>query len=59
MFIGLVLGISAEKVIDLNLQIKNSSISHFFFNKDKMNLHGFNAVLHLEHPQRIEHITYG
>lgn len=59
MFIGLVLGISAEKVIDLNLQIKNSSISHFFFNKDKMNLHGFNAVPHLEHPQRIEHITYG
>jgi len=59
MFIGLVLGISAERIIDLNLQMKNTGISHFFFNKQKMNLSGFNSVPHLDHPQRIQYITYG
>ena len=59
MFIGLVLALTAEKIIDLNLQTKNRGISHFFFNKQTMNLSGFNATPHLDHPQRLQHITYG
>lgn len=58
-FTGLVLGINAEKMIDLNLQIRNSGISHFFYNNDKMSLHEFNAIPHLQEPQRAEYITYG
>jgi len=58
-FIGLVLGASKEKVIELNLQIRNSGISHFFYNKDKINLHEFNTIPHLQYPQRTKHITYG
>ncbi|NKB39071.1 MAG: phosphoglycerate mutase [Gammaproteobacteria bacterium] len=58
-FIGLVLDASAEKVIDLNLQTRNSGISHFFYNKEKMHLHEFNAIPHLQGTQRAELITYG
>jgi len=59
MFIGLVLDLSAEKIIELNLQTKNTGISHFFFNKQVMTMSGFNAIPHLEHPDRVNHITYG
>lgn len=59
LFLGTVLGLSAEKVFDLNLQMRNTSISHFYFNRDKMNLSSFNAVPHLDHPERNQLITYG
>ncbi len=58
-FIGHVLSLSPEKVFDLNLQIKNTSISRFFFNRDKLNLSGFNAIPHLETVGRSQYITYG
>ncbi len=58
-FIGHVLTLSPEKVFDLNLQIKNTSISRFFFNRDKLNLYGFNAIPHLETDSRSQYITYG
>lgn len=59
LFLGSVLELSAEKVFDLNLQMRNTSISHFYFNRDKMNLSSFNAVPHLDHPERNQLITYG
>ncbi len=58
-FIGHVLALSAEKVFDLNLQTRNTGVSHFFFNREKLNLSGFNAVPHLETNGRSQHITYG
>lgn len=58
-FTGLVLGALPEKMIDLNLQTRNSAVNHFFFNKDKIDLHEFNAIPHLQYPQRTAHITYG
>ena len=57
--IGLVLGIPDENVFDLNLQYKNTAISHFFFNSKKMNLTGFNAIPHLDSNERAEYVTYG
>ena len=57
--IGLVLGIPDENVFDLNLQYKNTAISHFFFNSKKMNLTGFNAIPHLDSNEREEYVTYG
>ena len=58
-FVGLVLGILDENIFDLNLQYKNTAISHFFFNAKKMNLTGFNGVPHLDTNQMEEFVTYG
>ena len=59
MLIGLVLGIPDENVFDLNLQYKNTAISHFFFNSKKMNLTGFNAIPHLDSKEMEQYVTYG
>ena len=59
MLIGLVLGIPDETVFDLNLQYKNTAISHFFFNSKKMNLTGFNAIPHLDSKEMERYVTYG
>lgn len=58
-FVGGVLGIPDENVFDLNLQYKNTAISHFFFNTKKMNLTGFNGVPHLDTNEMEQYITYG
>jgi len=58
-FIGLALGIPDENIFDLNLQYKNTAISHFFFNQKKMNLTGFNSVTHLDTNEMEQYITYG
>jgi broad specificity phosphatase PhoE len=58
-FVGLVLGIPDENIFDLNLQYKNTAISHFFFNQKKMHLTGFNSVTHLDTNEMEQYITYG
>ncbi|MCT2529964.1 histidine phosphatase family protein [SAR92 clade bacterium H921] len=58
-FVGLVIGIPDENVFDLNLQYKNTAISHFFFNKQKMNLTGFNGIPHLDTNEMEQYVTYG
>ena len=58
-FLGLVLGMPDESIFDLNLQYKNTGISHFFFNNKKMNLSGFNGIPHLDTNEMEEFITYG
>lgn len=56
-FIGSVLGLSTEKIFDLNLQTYNTSVSRFYFNTEKINLACFNEMPHfLQSP---ESITYG
>ena len=58
-FIGLVIGIPDDNIFDLNLQYKNTAISHFFFNAKKMNLTGFNSTPHLDTNEMEQYITYG
>ena len=58
-FIGHVLGLVPDKIFDLNLQMRNTGISHFFFNANKLSLTGFNAVPHLQVAGRHEFISYG
>ena len=58
-FVGLVLGIPDETIFDLNLQYKNTAISHFFFNSNKMNLTGFNSIPHLDTNEMEQYVTYG
>ena len=57
--VGLVLGIPNSKVFDLNLQYLNTGVSHFFFNKQKINLSGFNSISHLQSKANRDLITYG
>lgn len=58
MAVSQMLGASNESMIELNLQIRNTSITHCFFNKNKVRLHSFNHVPHLERVDRQESITY-
>ena len=58
MFIKHVLGASDDAVVELNLQIRNSSVSHGFFNQKVVRMASFNNVPHLDRPDRFEAITY-
>lgn len=59
LFVGTVLALSPTKVFELNLQMRNTGMSHFYFNRDMMNLSSFNAVPHLDHPGQANLVTYG
>jgi broad specificity phosphatase PhoE len=52
------LGLTVDKTVNFNLQIKNTSINHFFFNRDGIQLSSFNNVGHLDLPEHKSLITY-
>jgi len=54
-----VLQAPAATAIALNMQIRNSSVSHYFFNRDTLHLSSFNGIGHLDDPQRRAFQTYG
>ncbi len=58
MAIGHILGLEAQKIIDLNLQIKNASFSHIYPGRDRFHLSSFNNIPHLDRPDRSDAITY-
>ncbi|MFV8782073.1 histidine phosphatase family protein [Microbulbifer sp. SA54] len=58
MMVRQILGAPASSVPQLNMQIKNTAISHFFAGSSGVSLHSFNHVPHLEHRERRECITY-
>lgn len=58
MLMSLVLGLDAKQVIELNMQIRNTSVSHFYFNKETVRLASFNNIPHLDHPDRLDAITF-
>lgn len=45
--IGHILDLAPQKIIDLNLQIKNSAFSHIYPGRDRLHLSSFNNVPHL------------
>lgn len=45
-------------MMELNLQIKNTSITKFVFSGPRFFLHEFNSVPHLSRPERAEMLTY-
>ena len=59
MLLGGRLGLAAPQIVDLNLQIRNTSLSHFFLHRAKFLLASWNAVPHLEAADRAKTITYG
>jgi broad specificity phosphatase PhoE len=49
----------ASKAIALNMQVRNSSVTHCFFNRETFQLSSFNVVSHLDSLQRHAFQTYG
>lgn len=58
MIMSLVLGLPDKQVVDLNLQIRNSSLTQFHFNLKHIKLSSFNTIGHLDSPERQAAITY-
>ncbi|WP_299073446.1 histidine phosphatase family protein [uncultured Paraglaciecola sp.] len=58
MLMSLVLGMEAKQVIELNMQVRNTSISHFYYNQDNIRLSSFNNIPHLDSPERLDSITF-
>jgi len=54
-----VLEAPARTAIELNLQIRNSSFSHYFFNEQSIKLASFNNIPHLDRPDRLHAVSYG
>jgi broad specificity phosphatase PhoE len=53
-----VLKMPARGVADLNLRTRNTGISEFHFNARAIHCVSFNAVPHLDRPDRPDSITY-
>ena len=53
-----VLKLNNEQMIQLNLQVKNTSFSQFFFNPKSIQLNSFNCTAHLETKEHLHGITY-
>lgn len=58
MTIGLILDLGPQKIIDLNLQIKNASFCHIYSGSGNMQLSSFNNIPHLDQQGRFDAITF-
>jgi broad specificity phosphatase PhoE len=56
--VGHVLGTSAETTIELNLRIRNTSITEFAFTPKRHMLVGYNAIPHLDAREYKDWVTY-
>ncbi len=52
------LGLGTEQMISLNLQVINTSVSRFLKTSKATHLMSFNNIPHLDHPERMDSITY-
>lgn len=57
-FIGTILQLAPDKIIELNLQARNTGLTQFFFNENKYNLLQFNGVAHLDDPKKSELVSF-
>ncbi|WOX05194.1 histidine phosphatase family protein [Microbulbifer pacificus] len=58
MMVRQVLGAPSSSVTQLNMQIKNTAVSHFFAGRSGVSLHSFNHLPHLDNRERRQFITY-
>lgn len=56
--VGHVLGVSPQAAIELNLRMRNTSVTEFAVTPRRLALVSFNAVPHLEDPAWQEAVTY-
>lgn len=58
MALRFILKAPAETMVNLNLQTRNTGISHCYFNSTSFTLNSFNHTPHLDSRERREHVTY-
>ena len=58
MFMKHALNTADDTVVELNLQIRNTSVIHGFFNRKAVRVASFNNVPHLDRADRFDAITY-
>ncbi|MBE0549711.1 MAG: histidine phosphatase family protein [Rubrivivax sp.] len=56
--VGHVLGTAAETTIELNMRIRNSSLTEFAYTPKRHMLLSYNHLPHLDHPERLGWVTY-
>jgi broad specificity phosphatase PhoE len=56
--IGQVLGLAPEATIELNMRIRNSSVTEFSFTPRRHSLLTYNTLPHLDHPHHADWVTY-
>jgi len=56
--IGQVLGLEAEAIADVNLRIRNSSVTEFVSTPRRLSLLSFNHLPHLHKPELSDWVTY-
>lgn len=56
--VGHVLGTTPETTIELNMRIRNSSVTEFAFTRKRHTLLTYNTLPHLEHADHASWITY-
>ena len=56
--VGHVLGTGSASVIELNLRIRNTSVTEFAYTPTRHMLVSYNAIPHLEHPKYASWVTY-
>jgi broad specificity phosphatase PhoE len=56
--VGRVLGMPPQATIELNLRMRNSSVTEFAFTPKRHMLVCYNAIPHLEHPDYAQWVTY-
>jgi len=54
--VGKALGLSNEKIMELNTIILNSAITTFHFKKDRFSLHQFNTTPHLKQAEMLTYV---
>ncbi|MGQ8365721.1 histidine phosphatase family protein [Glaciecola sp. 1036] len=57
-FLQQLFDLTPSQAVNFNLQIKNSSLHHFYFNKEGFQMSSFNSIPHLEPLSLMEKITY-
>ena len=58
MAMSIVLQTAPAAVIELNLQTRNTGVSHYFFNRNVIRLSGFNNTPHLDDPEFHHAVTF-
>lgn len=57
-FVQQILEAPDHAAIELNLQIRNTGVCQLYFNPHAMRMTSFNTVPHLDHPDRLDAITF-
>ena len=56
--LGSLIGVAPRRMVDLNLQARNSGVSELRFNERSLHVVSFNNVPHLDRPGRSGSVTY-